>query len=105
MKIERIFMENWILFYQTWIVLGIIFILLELIDGSNIFFLPLGAGALFVNLYLYLSEQGFLANFLILESWYQVLAMWAVLSVAVSILIAKFWNKKSDANDDDINNY
>jgi membrane protein implicated in regulation of membrane protease activity len=98
-------MENWILFYQTWIVLGIIFTLLELADGSNIFFLPLGVGALFVNLYLYLSEQGLLTNFLILESWYQVLAIWAVLSVVVSILIAKFWNKKSDANDDDINNY
>ena len=98
-------MEIWILFYQTWIVLGIIFVLLELTDGSNIFFLPLGVGALFVTFYLYLLEQDLLADFFILDSWYQVLALWAVLSGAVSILIAKFWNKKSDTDDDDINDY
>ena len=98
-------MENWILSYQTWIVLGIIFVLLELTDGSNIFFLPLGVGALFVTLCLYLLEQDLLADFLILDSWYQVLALWAVLSGAASILIAKFWNKKLDAGDDDINHY
>lgn len=97
-------MEQWSLFYQTWIILGIIFILLELIDGSNIFFLPLGIGSLFVSFFLYLSGQELVAELLILEYWYEVLVLWVVLSVAISIFIARFWSKKSDI-DDDINNY
>ena len=97
-------MEQWSLFYQTWVMLGIAFILLELIDGSNIFFLPLGIGSLLVSIFLYLSIHDFVAESLILDSWYEVLVLWVVLSLVVSIFIAKFWKKKSDPNND-INNY
>jgi membrane protein implicated in regulation of membrane protease activity len=97
-------MEQWSLFYQTWVILGIVFILLELVDGSNIFFLPLGVGSLLVSIYLYLSVENLVTEFLILDLWYEVLVLWVVLSVSVSVFIAKFWKKKSDINDD-INNY
>ena len=97
-------MEQWSLFYQTWVILGIVFILLELVDGSNIFFLPLGVGSLLVSIYLYLSVENLVTEFLILDLWYEVLVLWVVLSVGVSVFIAKFWKKKSDVNDD-INNY
>ena len=97
-------MEQWSLFYQTWVILGIVFILLELVDGSNIFFLPLGVGSLLVSIYLYLSVENLVTEFLLLDLWYEVLVLWVVLSVSVSVFIAKFWKKKSDINDD-INNY
>ena len=97
-------MEQWSLFYQTWVMLGIAFILLELIDGSNIFFLPLGIGSLLVSIFLYLSLNDLVTELLILDSWYEVLVLWVVLSLLVSIFIAKFWKKKSDPHND-INNY
>ena len=41
---------------------------------------------------------------LILDAWYQILVLWAVISILISIFLARFWNKKSDINDD-VNNY
>ena len=97
-------MEYWILLYQTWIIVAILFILLELTDGSTIFFLPLGIGSLFVSLFLYLLEKEMVPEFLILNTWYQILVLWAIISIFISIFLARFWNKKLDTNDD-INNY
>ena len=97
-------MEYWILLYQTWIIVGILFILLELTDGSTIFFLPLGIGSFFISIFIYLLKKGMVPELLILDAWYQILVLWAVISISISIFLARFWNKKSNSNDD-VNNY
>ena len=70
------------------IIIGIIFILLELTDGSAIFFLPLGIGSLILSLYIYLCNIELISESLILETWYFALVVWAILSLITSILIS-----------------
>ena len=60
----------WLLQFEIWIIIGIIFILLELTDGSAIFFLPLGIGSLILSLYIYLCNIELVSESLILETWY-----------------------------------
>lgn len=97
-------MIDWILFYQVWIIAGIIFVLLELTDGSAIFFLPLGIGSFFESLYLYIVDIKIISPFLIIDKWYFLIVMWAVLSLIVSLLISNFW-KRNIEDDEDINQY
>ena len=40
--------------FQIWIIIGVVFIVLEIFDTSTVFFLPLGGSALLVALWLYL---------------------------------------------------
>ena len=58
----------WLLQFEIWIIIGIIFILLELTDGSAIFFLPLGIGSLILSLYIYLCNIELVSESLILET-------------------------------------
>ena len=97
-------MIDWILFYQVWIITGIIFVLLELTDGSAIFFLPLGIGSFFESLYLYFVDIQIISPSLIIDKWYFLIVMWAVLSLIVSLLISNFW-KRNTEDDEDINQY
>ena len=78
----------WLLQFEIWIIIGIIFILLELTDGSAIFFLPLGIGSLILSLYIYLCNIELVSESLILETWYFALVVWAILSLITSILIS-----------------
>ena len=93
----------WLLQFEIWIIIGIIFILLELTDGSAIFFLPLGIGSLILSLYIYLCNIELISEGLILETWYIALVVWAILSLITSILISlarkKYSNETSDIND------
>ena len=60
----------WLLQFEIWIIIGIIFILLELTDGSTIFFLPLGIGSLILSFYIYLSNIGIINQNIIIDTWY-----------------------------------
>ena len=93
----------WLLQFEIWIIIGIIFILLELTDGSAIFFLPLGIGSLILSLYIYLCNIELISEGLILQTWYIALVVWAILSLITSILISlarkKYSKEKPDIND------
>ncbi len=97
-------MIDWVLFYQVWIIIGIIFVLLELTDGSAIFFLPLGIGSFFESLYIYIADIQLISPFLIIDKWYFLIVMWAVLSLITSLLISTFWKRNTEDNKD-INQY
>ena len=93
----------WLLQFEIWIIIGIIFILLELTDGSAIFFLPLGIGSLILSLYIYLCNIELISESLILETWYFALVVWAILSLITYVLISlarkKYSNETTDIND------
>ena len=94
----------WLLQFEIWIIIGIIFILLELTDGSAIFFLPLGIGSLILSFYIYLSNIGIIYESLIIDIWYIALVSWAILSLITSLLISLLRKKYSKENPD-INDY
>ena len=94
----------WLLQFEIWIIIGIIFILLELTDGSAIFFLPLGIGSLILSLYIYLCNIGIIYESLIIDIWYIALVSWAILSLITSLLISLLRKKYSKENPD-INDY
>ena len=50
-------LSYWLFLIQFWIILGILFTALEIIDGSLIFFLPIGLGSFLNALLLYLQEH------------------------------------------------
>ena len=94
----------WLLQFEIWIIIGIIFILLELTDGSAIFFLPLGIGSLVLSLYIYLCNVQIISERLVIDTWYIALVSWAILSLITSFLISLLRKKYSKENPD-INNY
>jgi len=94
----------WLLQFEIWIIIGIILILLELTDGSAIFFLPLGIGSFILSLYLYLCNTELISETLIINSWYILLVAWAILSLITSIIISLARKRYSNENPD-INDY
>ncbi len=94
----------WLLQFEIWIIIGIIFVLLELTDGSTIFFLPLGIGSLILSFYIYLSDIGIINKNIIIDTWYIALVIWAILSLISSLFMALLRKRYSNENPD-INDY
>ena len=90
--------------FQTWIVIGIAFLILELFDGSTIFFLPLSLSSFVTSAYVFALENFFLPSILFLNQWYEILLFWALLGLVISFVLVKFW-KRSTFDENDINNY
>ena len=90
--------------FQTWIVIGIAFLVLELFDGSTIFFLPLSLSSFLTSTYVLALESLFLPSVLFFDKWYEILLLWAICGLVISFVLAKFW-KRSSLYDDDVNNY
>lgn len=93
-----------IFIFQSWIILGIVLLVLELFDGSNIFFLPLSLSSFLVSGYIFASNKEVLSSSLVFDTWYGLLLLWAILGVVISFLLVRF-RKKSSPSDDDVNEY
>ena len=65
----------------------IIFLFLELTDGSLIICLPLGISAFLISFFVFISNNH------LIDDWYILLFLWAILSVIASYLLTKFWKK------------
>ena len=90
--------------FQAWIIVGIAFLILELFDGSAIFFLPLGLSSFVTSSYVFDLKNMFLPSILFFDQWYEILLLWALLGLLISLLLVRFW-KKASTTDDDLNNY
>ena len=86
---------------NIWLVIGLILAILELTNGTLIFFLPMGLSGLLTGLVLKLQESEILSIFL--SDWAYSLTFWALLSLLLS-LILNFVVLKKD-NSKDINQY
>ena len=92
----------WLYLPHTWIILSLIFIGLEVTDGSAIFFLPMGISAASIAVLIFLVDSSILSLTFLPTTWYWLLALWAVTSVASSMALAA---RRKRVQDSDVNNY
>ena len=91
-------LSYWLFLLQFWIILGIIFVGLEILDGSLIFFLPIGLGSFSNSLLLYLQEFEFMFDYQVVSVWHHTLISLAVFSLIFSYSL-RFLNFKKDIED------
>ncbi len=73
--------------FQIWIIIGVVFIVLEIFDTSTVFFLPLGGSALLVALWLYLVEIQVIPITTLPKQWFWLLLIWAVIGFAITLAL------------------
>ena len=95
-------LSYWFFLVQFWIILGIIFIGLEILDGSLIFFLPIGVASLLNSVLLTLQEHESIFDYIIISQWHHALVSLAIFSFIISYCL-RFLNFKNDK--EDINKY
>lgn len=86
---------------NIWLIIGLALAILELTNGTLIFFLPMGVSGLITGLFLKLQENNVLSVFL--DNWALTLTFWAVLSLILSLLLNFIVLKKDTSKD--INQY
>ena len=86
---------------NIWLIIGLGLAILELTNGTLIFFLPMGVSGLITGLFLKLQENSVLSVFL--DNWALTLTFWAVLSLILSLLLHFIVLKKDISKD--INQY
>ena len=95
---------------QTWLIIGLVFVLLELTDGSTIFFLPLGLGGIVMSLWVYLVNESILPLAFLSPKWYFAVLLWAGFALVISLALTRYRKHKSrrypsDDGGNDINDY
>ena len=86
---------------NVWLIIGLLLAILELTNGTLIFFLPTGASGLLTGLVLKMQESSSLP--ILLDSWSGALTFWAILSFILSLGL-NFIVKRKETSDD-INDY
>lgn len=87
---------------NAWLIIGLVLCILELSNGSLIFFLPMGISGLLVGLLLKLQESGNLS--VLISDWTWVATVWALLALALSLLLNRLMKRRKD-DTADINQY
>jgi hypothetical protein len=93
----------------VWVIIAIIAVLLELTDGSRVFFLPIGLAALVVAAHLQLVFTNIVSSSLLPEAWYWLAMEWMIVAAAISVLLVVFRTQMmpgdAASDDEDINRY
>ena len=108
-----LFLNNWAFQPETWLILGILLILTDLLFGLNYFLLPLGIGAFLTALMVVLSnsllsedvlmERTWYGSILIFENWRDLLYWFAGFSLLCTVFMRVFFKKAHEQFD--INEY
>ena len=93
--------EEFLFSGNVWLIIGLILAIIELSNGTLIFFLPMGVSGLLTGLLLKLQENGTFSN--LIESWSSALIFWAVVSLCLSLLLNFIVKKKQVTKD--VNDY
>ena len=95
------YLSDWLLNPKVWIIIGIILISMELLDGSFIFFLPIGIGSFINSIILFLQNNKIILEKNIIDYWYETFMSLGISSIIVSFLLQKISKKstKKDIND------
>ena len=92
----------WLFLPQVWVIIGLIFVGLEVTDGSAIFFLPMGISAALMATLIFLVDNSIVPLDYLPTTWYWLLACWAIVSVMSSLALS---TRRKEKKDDDINSY
>ena len=100
-------LSYWLCIPEVWIILGIIFMLLEVtMDGSMAIFLPLGLASLVNGAIIYLQETTALgADTILLDRWENTLISYAILAIAFTLAMRFFVRHKRTDTTPDVNDY
>ena len=99
----------WMYVPLVWVIIAIIAVLLELTDGSRVFFLPIGLAALVVAAHLQLVFTNIVSSSLLPEAWYWLAMEWMFIAAVVSVLLVVYRKHlmppRADDDGVDINSY
>ena len=106
-------LNNWAFQPETWLILGILLILTDLLLGLNYFLLPLGIGAFLTALMVVFSnsllseevlmERKWYESMLVFENWKDLLYWFAGFSLLCTVFMRVFFKKAHEQFD--INEY
>ena len=82
-----------------------ILIVLELTDGSKIFFLPLGLASIANGILIYFQNNGSFNETIILKYWHSPLISVGLLAIAFAVILRLLSSQKKDDDSSDINEY
>ena len=97
-------LDYWLFIPQVWLIVGIVLIASELLDGSAIFFLPFGIAATVLALIIHLVDTERLSYEFLATTWYLLLVQWTLMAVILSAVIAS-WRRSRALSGKDINDY
>ena len=88
-----------------WSILGLILIVLELTDGSKIFFLPFGLASVANGVLIFFQNNGSFNELIILKYWHSPLISLGLLAIGFAIILRLFSSRKKEDGNSDINEY
>ena len=97
------FLNHWLLLPQIWLIIGMLLVLAELMDGSKIFFLPVGCGGILNSAVLYLERKAIVPFGYVPETWYGMLILWAIGSLVFALLFTI--RRRKQKQPVDVNDY
>tara|TARA_B100001939_G_C16418616_1_gene395512 strand:- start:63 stop:350 length:288 start_codon:yes stop_codon:yes gene_type:complete len=86
---------------NVWLIIGLTLAIIELTNGTLIFFLPMGISGLIVGFVLKFQEDS--TSFIILNDWASTTVTWAILSLLLSLLMNLIVKRKTKIKD--VNKY
>lgn len=100
-------LADWATLASAWAIFGIILLIIEItMDGSKVFFLPMGLGAMTTSLILYLQDNGVTpAALSFLTSWNRVLVVFVVTALIYAIIMRMVFRHERVDNTPDVNDY
>ncbi|MDA9930106.1 hypothetical protein N9E91_02570 [Alphaproteobacteria bacterium] len=104
---SHLFLGYWLFLPQIWVIMAILFLLLELTDGSRVFFLPISLASVVIALLIFLQNAGVIASGILPDKWYWMLAICMVLALMFSLPMTRIRKQKikDEMDSDDVNNY
>ena len=94
-------MFEYFLISDFWIIMGLVLCVLELANGSLVFFLPTGLSSFSMGAILKLQENSVTPE--IFNDWYYIIIVWLIMSLLFALLLRKYFRRES--TEDDINKY
>ena len=88
-----------------WSIIGLLLILLELTDGSKIFFLPFGLASIANGILIYLQNNGSLNELVILKYWHSPLISLGLLAIGFAVILRLVSSRLKKDDTSDINEY
>ena len=97
----------WLTIPLAWAILGTLLLIFEItMDGSKVFFLPLGLAALVTGLILFVQESGWLPAMLSqVTSGHRALLVFAILGLGFAIILRKIMRHYHLDDTPDVNDY
>jgi membrane protein implicated in regulation of membrane protease activity len=93
--------ENLLFSGNIWLIVGLVLAIIELTNGTLIFFLPMGVSGLITGTLLKLQESESIS--VLINDWTAALIFWAFLSLLLSLMLNLLVKKKDTVKD--VNDY